>query len=514
MNEFIQRHADGVIGTLSGFDRLRFGGTLMSMSYVEGMDKFLGSQGVLLKDYGRFAEGLSARLKNHAQELARRAGRPFEYLSSSSTRKEQVARRIMERDGISDGLICVLSCVEPCRTISVRSDRASKRLKLAAQERKCLHLYFYYVDREFGLMHVRLATWLPMPIQVCVNGREYLARRMERAGMGFEKRENCFTRIDDVRRAQKMLDELLTRRWARMLDALARGVNPLPGKCGGMDLRGYYWTIRESEYATDVMFKDAASLKAVYPDLIDHAMKRMGSQEVLRFLGRRTNCRFSGEVTSDIQVRLEGMRIKHRVEENSIKMYDKQGSVLRIETTINNPRRFKVWRKCRRQGRREMAWIPMRKGLADIKRRVQVCQGTNERYLQALSVVGRKAPVQRLLDPVSRRVVRDQRPYRALRPVSPDDATVFAVIMSGSFLLRGFTNRDLRQKLATGSDQSDPIERRRESGRITRLMRLLRAHRLIRKVARTRYYRTTDAGRSIMTAALQVRTADVHRLAA
>jgi hypothetical protein len=262
------------------------------------------------------------------------------------------------------------------------------------------------------------------------------------------------------------------------------------------------------------MFKDAACLKAVYPNLVDHAMKQMDSQEVLRFLGRRTNSRFNGEVTSDIQVRSEGMRIKHRVEENSIKMYDKQGSVLRIETTINNPRRFKVWRKCRRKGRRQMAWIPMRKGLADIKRRVEVCQGANERYLKALSVVGQSAPIERLLDPVSRRVVRDDRPYRALRPISSAEAEVFAAVMSGSFLLRGFTNRQLRLKLSSGHDSSDPMKRRSESGRITRLLRLLRAHGLIRKVSRTRYYRTTDNGRAIMTAALQVRTADVAALAA
>jgi hypothetical protein len=513
MQSFLQRHADSVIGTLSGFDRVLFRGTLMSLSHVRGMDKFLGSRGVLYKDYSRFAGALSGRLKRRAEELAEKEGRPFEYLASSSIRKEEVARRIMERDGISEGLICVLSCVEPCRTISVKSDRASKRLKLAPQERKCLHLYFYYVDREFGLMHVRLQTWLPMPIQVCINGREYLACRMKQAGIGFEQRDNCFVRIDDLPRAQKMLDELLTRRWTRTLNALARRVNPLPGKRGGLNLREYYWTLRESEYATDVMFKDAASLKAIYPDLIDHAMKQMDSQEVMRFLGRRSNGRFAGEVISDIQVRPEGMRIKHRVEENSLKMYDKQGSVLRIETTINNPRRFKVWRKCRRQGQQRMAWIPMRKGLADLQRRVQISHAANQRYLQALSVVGHSAPVRQLLDPVSQRVVREHRPYRAIRPVSASDAQIFAAVMSGSFLLRGFTNRDLRLKL-NQIEPPDPQQRRRESGRITRLLRLLRAHGLIKKISSTRYYRTTDTGRSIMTAALRIRNTDLNRLAA
>ena len=485
----------------------------MSICHVRGMDKFLGSRRVLLKDYAAFGKELSKRLTDHAEALAERAGRPYRHLKSAKESKEQAARQIMEQDGIKEGLICVLGCVEPCQTISVKPDAAAKRLKLVSQERKCLHLYFYYMDREFGLMHVRLQTWLPMPIQVCLNGREYLARRMEAAGIGFEERDNCFVRIDDVPTAQKMLDELVYRRWERTLNALAKRVNPLPGKRGGWDLRGYYWSIRESEYATDVMFEDAARLKAIYPNLIDHAMKKMGSQEVLRFLQRRTNSRFNGQITSDIQVRQEGMRIKHRVEENSIKMYDKQGSVLRVETTMNNPRRFKAWRRVRRQGKTKMAWIPMRKGLADTKRRVAICHAANERYLDALSVVGESAPLERLLDPISRPVTVDARRYRALRPITPLEAAVFAAVMSGCFLLRGFTNREIRLKLGS-SVPIDAAGRRRESARITRLLRLLRAHGLIGKVSGTRYYRTTATGRSIMSAALQARSADVGRLAA
>jgi len=513
MQRFLQRHADSVIGTLSGFDRLLFRGTLMSISHVRGMDKFLGSQRVLLKDYAAFGKKLSKRLCDHAEELAKREGRPYRHLPSPKESKEEVARWIMEQDGIKEGLICVLSAVEPCRTISVKPDAASKRLKLVSQERKCLHLYFYYIDREFGLMHVRLQTWLPMPMQVCLNGREYLAKAMQKAGIGFEQRDSCFVRIDDLQAAQKLMEKLDHRRWERTLNALARRVNPLPGKRGSLDLRGYYWSIRESEYATDVMFKDAAGLKAIYPNLVDYAMKRMDSQEVLRFLARRTNCRFNGEITSDIAVRQEGMRIKHRVEENSIKMYDKQGSVLRIETTMNNPRRFKVWRRVRRKGKTKMAWIPMRKGLADTKRRITICQAANQRYLDALSVVDQSAPLARLLDPISRPVIVAGRRYRALRPLGPFEAAVFVAVMSGCFLLRGFTNREIRAKLGIPLPL-DAADRRRESARITRLFGLLRAHGLIGKVSGTRYYRTTASGRSIMSAALQARSADVRRLAA
>jgi hypothetical protein len=513
MERFLERHTDRVTGVLSGFDRVLFRGTLRSISHVNGMHIFLMSHHILYKDFGAFVESLSSRLKAHAHWVAEQQGRPVQYLASSSVSKEDVARQIMVRDGIQEGLICVLTSVEPCKSYAIHRDRPSKQIHLVPAERKCLHLYFYYVDREFGFMHVRLQTWLPFTIQVCINGREWLARQMDRAGIGYERRDNCFTRIDDLDEAQRLSDLLTERHWSRFLNALAKRVNPCIAPQDGLNLHGYYWSVREGEYATDVMFKDARHLKAVYPRLIDHAIQQFSCQDVLRFLGRRTNRRFQGQVTSDIQSRPEGVRIKHRVEENSIKMYDKQGSVLRVETTINNPRRFKVRRMTTRHGQRAMRWIPMRKGIADIPRRVELSRGANERYLQALSVVGEAVPAREVLDPISTPVVRQGRPYRPLRPIGRDDADMFRVILRGEFLVQGFRNRDLRHHLGIVGSQ-DPLVRRRASGRITRWLRLLRAHGLIRKVSGTRYYRVTDKGHRAMTTALKLREANTIHLAA
>lgn len=514
MNKFIAAHEADVMGVLEGFDRVVFRGTQSSICYPQAMGAFIGSLGVLYKDYGRFAQSLSDRLKAHAQAVAEQSGRPFEYVASPSASKEQIARKIMQRDGIKEGLICVLSCVEPCRTISIRRERSTRRLELVKQERRCLHVYFYYLDPTFGLMHVRLQTWLPMPIQVCINGREYLARRMKRAGIGFEQRENCFVRIDDLPRAQKMLQDLERLNWPRVLDRFARQANPLLLRGSRPGLRSYYWTIRESEYATDVMFKDARRLRAVYPRLVDHAMKHMDSREVMRFLGRRSNSRFNGEVTSDIQVRSEGMRIKHRVEENSIKMYDKQGSVLRIETTLNNPKRLRVWRKVKRKGRSKMAWVAMRKGVADTRRRVASCRAANHRYLQALACVpGPTQPAHRTLDRVSDRVQSRNRWYRALRPIAPDDAPILAAIASGSFVLSGFSNRQLRQKLQM-PEPDDASERRRQASSLSRRLALLRAHGLIAAIPKTRRWRVTERGRNVIIVSQRVRETDVAALAA
>jgi hypothetical protein len=135
---------------------------------------------------------------------------------------------------------------------------------------------------------------------------------------------------------------------------------------------------------------------------------------------------------------------------------------------------FQVFREATRKGRAVLAWIPMRKGLADIARRVEVSRAANQRYLEALSVVQRPAPAPAVLDPVSRRVVKEGRAYRALRPITEEEATVFEAILKGEHLVQGFRNKDLRRWLAA-ADEEDPVRRRRSSGRITRRLRLLRA---------------------------------------
>jgi hypothetical protein len=506
MKRFLQRHVGRITGTLSGFDRVLFRGTLRSIAHVSGLEVFLYSQHVLFKDFGAYAEGLSQRIIEHAKHTTSKLGRPYQYLQSSKASKEELAMAIREQDGIKAGLICVFACVEPCQSFDLKRDRVSKHLQLVSKERKCLHLYYYYQDREFGLMHVRLQTWLPFTIQVCLNGREWLARQMDRAGISYTKRDNCFTYISDVERAQQFMDRLTERQWRRFLDALAQKVNPWIHPGTGLDVHSYYWSVRQGEYATDVMFRSAASLAEIYPLLLRHAMFQFGSEEVMRFLQRRTNQRFAGEVSSDLQRRLEGIRVKHRVEENSIKMYDKQGSVLRIETTINNPRRFKVHRSGICRGQKVMKWLPMRKGIADIRRRVELSRAANARYLDALSVVGLETPSYRLLDRVNRAVKKLGRRYRALRPISRDDANLFQAILHGEHSLQGFRNRDLRKTLG----DSDP---KTSSARVSRWLALLRAHKLIYKVCKTNYYRITRKGHQVMATALKFRQPDIALLA-
>ena len=515
MGSFIQGQMSKVIGMVSGWDRLRFRGTVRMLANVAGLRRFLGHIGRgLLKDFGGHAEELSRQTREHSLEVAQGAGRRVVHLSNPGVCKENLAREIQKRDGIKEGLICVLTAVEPCWSFNIKSNKAAGKLELVRAYRKCQHLYHYYQHPELGFMHVRLQTWLPFHVFACVNGREYLGKQMDRAGIGYVRRENCFAWISDVPKAQALLDQQVSFNWQEALGELAERVNPAFASIRGDCRMGYYWSLEESEWASDIMFKDQGELSRLYERLIRHGMEALGSSDVLRFLGHKLRAdgsvhgNFSGEVTSDLRRRVEGIRIKHRVGKNSVKMYNKQGTVLRVETTLNNMRDF----RSRRMKEGKVVWQRMRKGVSDMARRAEVSQAANERYLAAMAAVDNPLPLKALTESLAKPVVRDGRRARGLNLLGQDDARLLKVVGDGKFLLNGFRNKDL-QEMLLDSPPNDPAVRRRRSGQITRKLWLLRAHGIIRKVSGTHRYLVTDKGRQIITALQAAREADVTKLA-
>lgn len=498
VKRFIHRHADKVIGVLSGFDRLVFRGTLRRIAFVDGLMAFLGWKHVLLKHFGAYAHAVSERIKAASCQAAREQGRPIQYLASSRSSKEAIASRIAERDNIREGLICILTCVEPCRTFEIYRNRDAKRLELVHRIRKCLHLYHYFQDPEFGFMHARIQTWFPFNVQVCLNGREWLSRMLDRDRLDYRRRDNCFPWIADMDRAQHLADRMLRRSWPTILRRFAHRLNPAHREIFPGDTRGYYWSVYQSEWATDVLFRDARTLSSIYPPLVRHGMTTFSSADVMRFLGARLRPgTFDGEIVSDFKDRPEGVRIKHRLGANSVKLYDKQGSVLRAETTLQDASAFKVFRAKEGDPKGPKAWRQMRRGIADLHRRARVSQACNERYLDALAAADTSQSLGDLALSVSRPVRWKGYRFRGLHPWAFDDIRLFQTLCRGEFSIHGFRNRDLLPHLFLAPAR-DADEIRRRSARISRLIRLLRAHGLIQKLPSSYRYRLTPRGREIL----------------
>jgi len=514
MNAFVQQHAGRVIGLLSGWDRLRFRGTLRMLAGVAGLSNFLSYTGHLFKDFGGYALELSRKVRSASLGVAEAAGRPVVHLDNPGVCKEDLARRIRQRDGIEQGLVCVLTSVEGCWSYDVRSDRRRGLLELVHRFRKCQHLYHYLVHPTFGFMHVRLQTWLPLNLHACVNGREWLGRQMAGAGIAHTRAGNCFTAVADLEGARALADGQVRFDWAAALGELAGRVNPaLASVVGGYRI-GYYWSLDQSEWATDVLFKSKGDLQALYPGLIRHGMESFGSRQVMRFLGRSVGAgitpRFSGQVVSDLREKpekYEGVRIRHAVNRNSVKMYNKAGNVLRVETTLNDMRDLQAMRV--EKGRK--VWKRMRKGVADMPRRAELSEKANRRYLEALAAAGSPVPLKTLTDKLSRPVSWNGKRVRGLNLLGEADAALLEAAGRGEFLISGLRNRDLQALLYTNPTR-DPAERRRRCGQVTRKVRMLRAHGLLHKLPHTHRYLVSDKGRQVIAALHAAREADIDKL--
>lgn len=523
MKGFTTKYAHCLAGVLSGFDRLVFRGTLRRLSYVEGLRGYLWERKVLLKEFGAHAQSVTQRVKDAVQTVAHTAQVPIQYLASADTSKEEVARQIARERGVTAGPVCLLTCVEPFFGFDIERNAAKKKLALVSRYRKCLHYYWYEFHPQCGFLNLRLRSWFPFDVQVCLNGREWLARQLDQAGMGYERADNCFTSLEDFGQAQALLDAQLQSDWPTLLTQIAERLFPLREELFGDFCASYYWTTFQSEWATDLLFTDPAVLRRLYPLLLRHGMTTLGSNDVLRFLGRRGLAQGAvpgtvrAEVTSDVKSRPEGVRLKHRVNTNSVKIYDKaytaQRAVLRVESTLNNVSDLKVYRPKEGGADEERTWRPLRKGVADLYRRAQVSQGANERYLEALCSVDDSATLEERVSRVTVPTTWKGKRVRALQPFAPADMALLETVSRGEFTFNGLRNRDLRRVLYGEEEGVAREEVRRRAGRVTRQLRLLRAHGVIQKVPKTHRYQLTTAGRETVTAILSARHTPISQLA-
>jgi hypothetical protein len=501
-SRFTQKFANSIVSVLGCFDRVIFKGYLPF-----GNDAHLNGfvDGVLRirrKDFLPMVETLSQSLVDHAKATAAAAGVTYQYFEGRR-RKEDLIRKMLKEHPISEGLVAVLCFKETCRSVKLAKGQGRPCLYYAKRQQRVL--YYYFLDAEFGLMHIRLQTFFPFTIQIYVNGHEWLAQQMRAKKLGFEQHDNAFVQLDDADQAQKLADRFPHLSWPRIAERWARRVNTLLTSQPWLKRFSYYWVIDQAEFSTDLLFRSRDALAALYPRLLDHATLQFSAADILTFLGRRLDPRFAGEVLTDCKKeRWPGARVKHRMKNNWLKMYDKFGLILRIETVINQPREFRVRRLCTRQGHQQMAWQPMNKGVSNFYHYHHVARAANQRYLDALAVVDLPTATAQHLDRLCQPIRYHGRRRRGLNPLRAEEQELFFAAMRGDHLLNGFRNRDLAEQLYPRPTK-DLREQHRRTARVSRLLQLLRAHGLIAKIPHSYRYRVTDKGQAIMSAAVYLR---------
>lgn len=493
----LNQYSEKIKGKLNTFDRIIIKGYIRQLCNVQQFKTFLSINNILWKDFPSYAQNVTKNLCEHIESIATEQNRPYTYLASPTTSKEQTALDMLKKSPTDSGLIGIIGTVETCNTMSVKNN--NKILQLTWQKRKCKYYYLYFLDEEFGFMHVKIQTWFPFMVQIYINGREYLSKKLDKENIKYSRYDNCFTDIENIQRAQELADKIDSKNLSSSFDGIIQKINIyLPTIEQAMG-HAYFWCVSECEYATDIMFKSRKDLEEIYPSLVEHAFFSFKCEDIMTFLGRKMHPAFQGELGSDYRKRKEGIRIKHKMKSNSIKMYDKY-SVLRIETTINDPHEFKILKNVTtKEGYEVKRWVPMGKSIANLYRYKEVSEASNIRYIEALGNAIDKSRPLKEIEQVSSKIIVKGRSYTAFNILDKETTKLFKILSNGGYMINGFRNADI--KYALYSDSKD-VESVRVRNRVTRLLGKLRAHKLIKKVPNELKYYVTEKGRKIISQTL------------
>jgi hypothetical protein len=491
MQSFIERHIDKIAFSISCYDRVVLSGTLVDVGHAGAMTGFIRRLGRPIFDYPDWANQLRLELRGHAESIARREGLEIEFIQKADFRKEARIRAIVSERGNRPGIVHIFSAMESCTAFRPWHDKHTGHTFLKPTSGKCLHYYFYFILPDLGLGYLRVPTWAPFRLQFYFNGHNELARKLDGGGIGYTLLDNAFIKIDNPKRAQQLADSIRPDHLHRQLDDIVREYCPIVRHFTS----GYHWSIMQAEYATDIVFKRQQDLTPLYEELVRTAIHSVKPDHVATFLGRKLTEGYQDELGNDFHTRIQGTRIKHHMGWAAIKMYDKQGIALRIETTVNDVSLFKHYRKgVHRDGAVSHKIASVKKTIYSLKALSEIMAACNHRYLEFLSAIDDPSNSIKDLNHISRPARDDNRTYRGFNLFDGDDLDLFHAITRGEFNINGFRNRDLCRVL-TGNT----------TARISRTIKRLRKHGLIKKVRHTYKYYLSALGRRVTMVALKLR---------
>jgi len=490
MELLTERYKKEISCVLSCYDRLILSGTIPEISYSQGMTKYMYQNEVRIFDYPKFAEPFKETIRVNAEQIAKENGIEIEFIRKAGVRKESIISDKIAKRGTHPGIVHILSVMETCNTYKPWHDKKTGKTFLKPGTSKCLHYYFYFIDEQVGLGYVRVPTWCPFRLQVYINGHNLLASQLKQAGIKYSMIDNAFDSIEDMAKAQELSDKISVEKLHRKLDEFAWQFCPVYKE---FKLR-YHWSVMQAEYATDIVFKKQESLQQIYDELVATAIHTVKPENIATFLGQKLDHRYQGEVGNNYNVRIEGSRIKHTLGKVSIKMYDKFSKILRIETTANDISFFKHFREVvHRDGTTSHQMAPLKKNIYSLSFLADNLKASNRRYLEFISAFDNKEVGRKRLEKVTSSKSVNNRNYKGFNFFNADDLTLLMAIVRGEFNINGFRNKNMQKLLGFNG------------GKISRLIKRLRVHGLIKKAAGSYKYYLTKIGKETIIMAQKIK---------
>jgi len=490
MLRLLERHADRIQGVLSCYDRVVGMGTLPDICHAEAMTRFLNTRHIRIFDFTEWAKELAEAIRKDVEALAVKAGLQVEYIARKGLRKEDRIKEVLLQRGSGSDIVHIFSGVEACSSYRPWHHQPTGKNFLKGRSGKCLHYYIYFIDPDWGLCYLRIPTWAPFRMQFYCNGHNRLSTELTKAGISHRLVDNLIVDVADYDRAQHLCDALNVAELHHRLDAWVERFFP----CLAIFTSRCHWSIMQCEYATDVVFKGPEELAPLYDALVRSAVHVVKADDVATFLGRDLAKDKQHAIGSDFHTRIRGSRIRHYFGPASIKMYDKLRIALRIETTTNDVSFFRHHRRVEhKDGSWQMKIAPVKKSIYSLPAVGQILLAANRRYLQFLATLEDPSEGHRHLDKLANTVQKAGRTHRGFNFFRKDDLNLILSLVRGELLIHGFSNKMLRNLLGW------------TPGQVSRALRRLRLHGLVRKIGRTYRYHLTNLGRLTLVAGLKIR---------
>jgi len=490
MTGFIDRHSDNILGQLSCFDRIIIQGTLPDICYPGAITSFFYRYNIRIFDFKHWASPMRDVINESTKSIASDNGIKIEFILKRNFRKEERIEKIIAERGDHPGLVHIFSAMETCTAFKPWHDKKTHKTFFKYDSGRCLHYYFYFIDKEYGLCYLRVPTWAPFRLQFYCNAHNWLSRQLDKRNIGYEQIENAFFRIDNFEKAQRISDSFSVKKLHKMLVRYALQFCPVISQFNS----GLHWSVMQAEYATDIVFKNRKALAPVYEELVRTLSHAVKPDNIAMFLGKRLDPRYDGELGGKFSTRIEGHSIRHFMGKNGIKMYDKFGQILRIESFSNDISFFKHHRRVEhRDGSSSYQVANMRKTIYSLSDLMGVMFGCNRRYIEFLSAIDDPTNGIKKVNKISHSVRENGRSFRGFNLFNEKDEAVLHAIAQGGTQGFGIRNFTLRKALS------------KTTGQISHILKRLRNHGLIKKVSKSYKYYLTSLGREVTATSLKLK---------
>lgn len=479
-------YKNDILGVLQCYDRVNINATAGTFGYSDGMTNFFYSNGFKIFDFHNVFTPVTENIIKNAEKIAADNNIKIEYVRRvKAFRKDDKIAEIVKSRGNHEGIVHIFSQQESYATYSPWFDKATNRAYFKNDTGKGLVYYFYFIDRLFGLCFIKVPTKAPFKVVFYYNGHNWLEQKLIKKDIPFTKMENAFLSIDNFEEAQKICNGIRVPDLHQALDILVKRFCPLRDEWN----LNFNYTISQIEYALDISFKDQNTLKHLYDNVVKTAMHTITPENIANFLGKRFSNLFEGESGTRYNKRILGTRIKHQMGAVSVKIYDKFGTVLRIEVTCVDVSKINIFRDVhKKDGSIEKKVAPAPKSIHSLYSLLSPFKNIALRYLECISSFDDPSDGLKKLDSVTEDVVENNRKYKGFNFFNKADEEILLAIGDGKYSIHGLSNKELRKILVS-----------KTSGQISRILKRLHLHGLIKKVKKTYRYYLTSLAKQVIT---------------